>query len=193
MVVGPLTGIMNQIPKSALIAIIGNPFTYSFHVGLELIRRAYLNFSWYIFVNDVTQRYSDTLKRYGIVKDDVTFINDLCSGVGFLGRALGSDGNLAYIIANSDTSCIEDYFRALMSRDLSVDSVAVIQVDENHHKPVTYIADLIIKLSIIEDPNSLKTISRVAKFILTRGDVAEVSMSYSVTPSEVVFKEFTRL
>lgn len=191
--VDPLTAMLRQLPKSALIVIIGNPYTYSFHIGLELIKRAYLNFRWYLFINDVTQRYAEIIRQYGIIKSDINFINDLCRGAITLDNVLRVDGNLAYVVINSDSSCIDDYNKVLSKRDPSVESTVVIQIDEAYYKSIAYLADLIIKLGIVEDAYSFKTISRLAKLTLVRGGATELSVSYSIMPNEVLFKEFTRI
>ncbi|MEM1982308.1 MAG: hypothetical protein QW596_01045 [Sulfolobales archaeon] len=193
MMVDPLTAMLRQLPKSALIVIIGNPYTYSFHIGLELIKRAYLNFRWYLFINDVTQRYAEIIRQYGIIKSDINFINDLCRGAITLDNVLRVDGNLAYVVINSDSSCIDDYNKVLSKRDPSVESTVVIQIDEAYYKSIAYLADLIIKLGIVEDAYSFKTISRLAKLTLVRGGATELSVSYSIMPNEVLFKEFTRI
>ncbi|MEM2376188.1 MAG: hypothetical protein QXZ10_01040, partial [Sulfolobales archaeon] len=189
MMVDPLTAMLRQLPKSALIVIIGNPYTYSFHIGLELIKRAYLNFRWYLFINDVTQRYAEIIRQYGIIKSDINFINDLCRGAITLDDVLRVDGNLAYVVINSDSSCIDDYNKVLSKRDPSVESTVVIQIDEAYYKSIAYLADLIIKLGIVEDAYSFKTISRLAKLTLVRGGATELSVSYSIMPNEVLFKE----
>ncbi len=193
MAVDPLTGVLGQLPKAALIVVIGNPYTYTFHVGVEILRRFYLNYSWHIVVSDVIQRYKDTLRQYGVVKDDIAFLNELGSGVHVLEDVLRSGGNLAYVVINNNSSYINDYCKVLMRRDPSVGSVAIIQVDEEFYKPIAYIADLIIRLGLVEDPHSLKTISRTMKLVLMRGNVVETLLGYDVLPNEIVFRESTRI
>ncbi len=193
LMVDPITHVLHQLPKSALIAIVGNPYTYPFHVGVEIVRRYYIDYRWYIVTGDVTQRYADILRQYGIVKDDVTFVSELRDGINVLEEALRGDGNLVYVIVNKNRQYIEDYVKVLVRRDPLRRSVAVVQVDEENCKEVAYIADLIIRLGLVEDLNSLKTISRVVKLVLIREGAAELILSYDLLPNMVFFKELTRV
>ncbi|MEM1601119.1 MAG: hypothetical protein QW267_03410 [Sulfolobales archaeon] len=191
MVVDPLVDILYKLPNSALIAIVGNPYTYTFHVGIELLKRRYLNYNWYIIVDGSAQRYGDILKSYGVVKDNMVFVDELSEGLITLEKLLKEDNNLIYTVLDGNPSYIEDYRKVLMRRDPSVRSVVTIQVDEEHYKPIAYNADLIVRLRVVEDSSSLKTISRLVKLILVRGGVAELLLSYEVLSNGVIFKEFT--
>lgn len=191
--VDPLTDILLKLPNSALIVIVGNPYTYTFHVGIELLKRRYLNFNWYIITDGPSQRYSDILNSYGVVKDDIVFVNELSEGLRTLENLLKEDNNLIYIVLDNDPSYIEEYRKVLIRRNFSVRSAVALQVDEEHHKSIAYDADLIVRLRVTEDPSSLKTISRLVKLILMRGGVLELLLSYEVSSSGVIFKEFTWL
>lgn len=181
-----------KLPKSAIILLIGNPYTYTFHVGVEILKRAFMNYHWYIVVNDIPQRYADVITRYNILKDDITFINNLGKGVEVLKELLSSNGNLIYVLINDAISYVGDYYSVLVRRDQKVDSIVVIQVDEEIYKLLAYIADLIIRLGVIEDSNTFKTIAMLAKIVLVR-EAIEVTMNYRVLESGVLFEEFIRI
>lgn len=181
-----------KLPKSAIILLIGNPYTYTFHVGVEILKRAFMNYHWYIVVNDIPQRYADVITRYNILKDDITFINNLGKGVEVLKELLSSNGNLIYVLINDAISYVGDYYSVLVRRDQKVGSIVVIQVDEEIYKLLAYIADLIIRLGVIEDSNTFKTIAMLAKIVLVR-EAIEVTMNYRVLESGVLFEEFIRI
>jgi len=181
-----------KLPKSAIILLIGNPYTYTFHVGVEILKRAFMNYHWYIIVNDIPQRYADVITRYNILKDDITFINNLGKGVEVLKELLSSNGNLIYVLINDAISYVSDYYSVLVRRDQKVDSIVVIQVDEEIYKLLAYIADLIIRLGVIEDSNTFKTIAMLAKIVLVR-EAIELTMNYRVLQSGVLFEEFIRI
>lgn len=181
-----------KLPKSAIILLIGNPYTYTFHVGVEILKRAFMNYHWYIVVNDIPQRYADVITRYNILKDDITFINNLGKGVEVLKELLSSNGNLIYVLINDAISYVSDYYSVLVRRDQKVDSIVVIQVDEEIYKLLAYIADLIIRLGVIEDSNTFKTIAMLAKIVLVR-EAIELTMNYRVLQSGVLFEEFIRI
>ena len=181
-----------KLPKSAIILLIGNPYTYTFHVGVEILKRAFMNYHWYIIVNDIPQRYADVITRYNILKDDITFINNLGKGVEVLKELLSSNGNLIYVLINDAISYVSDYYSVLVRRDQKVDSIVVIQVDEEIYKLLAYIADLIIRLGVIEDSNTFKTIAMLAKIVLVR-EAIDLTMNYRVLQSGVLFEEFIRI
>lgn len=190
----PLKDALSLIPKSALIVIVGNPYTLSFHVGLELLRRLFMNYKWFIIVNDLVNRYRDVIRSYGIVKNDIELINDLSKGVEVLSDVIKKDNHLAYVVLNDATLSVSKYRRALINRPYNVSSVAIVQVDENMHRAFTYIADIIIRLNVVEDLSSLRTLLRTAKISYVKEVLKEeVVLSYRVTPSEVLFEELTRI
>ena len=184
--------LLMKLPRSAIILLVGNPYTYTFHVGVEILKKAFMNYHWYIVVNDIPQRYADVIARYNVFKNDITFINDLSKGVEVLKELLSSNGNLIYVLINDAISYISDYYSVLVRRDQKVDSIVVIQVDEEIYKSLAYIADLIIRLGVIEDSNTLKTVAMLAKIVLAR-EAVEIAMNYRVLQSGVLFEEFVRI
>lgn len=189
-----IDSLLRTLPPSSLILITCDPYTYPFHVGIELARRYFINFKWYIIVNDLIQRYLSII-RYGfnVVKDDVELIHGLCEGIESFTKALTTDNSLIYVIVNAfKLNCMSEYVKTLVNRPPQVKSVTFIQVDETLSRPFTYLADLIIRLRLLEDVDSLRTSARIAKFITTR-TYSEVVVNYSILPGGVIFEEVSRV
>jgi len=192
--VDAISRLLAELPKQTLILITGNAYTLPFHVGIEVIKRYFNNFKWYFVVEGLIGRYLGIIRdHFNIAKNDIEFIGDLCGGLKELSGIIGSEGDLVYIVINSSTKCINDYIDMLAKRPLDVRSIIVVQVDEDLSKPFTYLADLIIRLRVVEDVNSLKTISRVAKLITTGARGSELVLNYNVTATGITFEEFLRI
>lgn len=189
-----ISKLLAELPKQTLILIIGDAYTLPFHVGIEIIKRYFNNFRWYFVVEGLVRRYLSIIRNhFNIAKSDIEFIGDLCGGLRELSRIINNEGNLVYVVMNSSAKCVNDYIDMLVKRPLDIGSIIVIQVDEDLSKPFTYLADLIIRLKVVEDVNSLKTISRVAKLITTGVHGSELVLNYNVTTTGIAFEEFLRI